>query len=69
MTKKYRCNIAAAVHEAMEDLLTIGLVDKKTMRRFDASWLTPVEPFSAHDVVALREREGVSRHKSAEGVV
>jgi putative transcriptional regulator len=61
MTKKYRSNIAAAVHEAMEDLHAIGLVDKQTMRHFDQSCLTPIEPLSAKDIVALREREGVSQ--------
>ena len=59
--KKYRSKIAAAVHEAMSDLHDIVLLDKKTMREFDESCLTEVEPLSAKDVVALREREGVSQ--------
>ena len=45
----------------MSDLHEIGLVDKKTMREFDASCLTEVEKLSAKDVAALREREGVSQ--------
>ena len=59
--RKYRSKIAAAVHESMSDLHEIGLVDKKTMREFDASCLTEVEKLSAKDVAALREREGVSQ--------
>ena len=45
----------------MSDLHEIGLVDKKTMREFDASCLTEVEKLSAKEVAALREREGVSQ--------
>lgn len=59
--RKYRSKIAATVHESMSDLHEIGLVDKKTMREFDASCLTEVEKLSAKDVAALREREGVSQ--------
>ena len=61
MAKIYKSKILAAVHEAMSDLHDIGLLDKKTMREFDESCLTEVEPLSAMDVVALREREGVSQ--------
>ena len=61
MTKKYRSPILAAVHETVSDMYDIGLVDKATMRKFDKSCLTLVEPFAPHDVVALRERENVSQ--------
>jgi putative transcriptional regulator len=45
----------------MSDLHEIGLIDKKTMRRFDASCLTEVAKLSARDIRRLREREGVSQ--------
>jgi len=61
MAKKYRSKISAAVHEAMSDLHDIGLIDKKTMRKFDASCLTEVKTLSARDIRRLREREGVSQ--------
>ena len=61
MPKQYKSKILAAVHEAMQDAHDIGLLDKKTMREFDASCLTEVEPLSAAEVAALREREGVSQ--------
>ena len=61
MTKTYKSKILASVHEAMQDAHDVGLVDKKTMREFDASCLTTVEKLSARDVLALREREGVSQ--------
>ena len=40
MARRYRSKISAAVHEAMNDLNKVGLVDKKTMGRFDAACLT-----------------------------
>ena len=61
MPKKYKSKILAAVHEAMQDAHDIGLLDKKTMREFDASCLTEVEPLLPKEVAALREREGVSQ--------
>jgi putative transcriptional regulator len=61
MTKTYKSKILATVHEAMQDAHDVGIVDKKTMREFDASCLTEVEQLSAKEVVALREREGVSQ--------
>jgi putative transcriptional regulator len=61
MTKTYKSKILAAVHEAMQDAHDVGILDKKTMREFDASCLTEVEKLSARQVVALREREGVSQ--------
>ena len=62
MTKiKHRTNIAAAVHEGLRGMHRLGLVDKKTMREFDLRCLTLVEDLSGDDVLALREREGVSQ--------
>ena len=61
MTKTYKSKILAAVHEAMADAHDVGVIDKKTLREFDASCLTTVEPLTAQDVVALRKREGVSQ--------
>ena len=45
---------AAGLHQA-------GLVDKATMREFDALCLAPVEPLSPDEIRALREREQVSQ--------
>ncbi len=61
MIKTYKSKILAAVHEAMQDAHDAGLVDKRTMREFDASCLTGVEAMTPAQVVALREREGVSQ--------
>jgi putative transcriptional regulator len=61
MTKQYRSRIMAAIHETAEDLHEAGLVDKRTMRRFDEACLTPVSPLSPEEIRALREREGASQ--------
>ena len=58
MSKKYRSEAMRAVHETMEALHNVGA--KKT-RRFDDACLTPVQPLSAKQIKALREREHVSQ--------
>jgi putative transcriptional regulator len=61
MTKIYKSKILAAVHEAMQDAHEVGLVDKRTMREFDVSCLTQVDTMTPAQMIALREREGVSQ--------
>jgi|SRR5664279_5614726 len=58
---KARSRLAGAIHETAAGLHRIRLLDKETMREFDASCLTPVEPLSPRQIVALRRREGVSQ--------
>ena len=59
--KRYKSDLKAAIHQTASDLYEIGLMDKKTMRRFDASCLTPIHGFTAQEIRALREREDVSQ--------
>lgn len=61
MTKKYRSEPLAAIHETMEALHKVGGIDKQTMRRFDDACLTPVNPLTPKQIRALRERERVSQ--------
>lgn len=61
MTKTYRSDLLAAVHETVEDLHEAGVMPKRTLRRFDEMCLTPVEPMDAAAIRALRERERVSQ--------
>ena len=61
MAKKYRSDISAAVHESMQDLHEIGLVDAKTMRHFDKTCLTNVEPLSPEEIAKVRQQSGVSQ--------
>ena len=59
--KKYRSPIAEAMHETASGLHRIGLLDAKTMREFDASCLTTIEHLTGKQILALRERAGVSQ--------
>jgi putative transcriptional regulator len=61
MSKKYRSEAMAALHEVMQDLHDGGVVDKKTMRRFDEACLTPIRPLKPKEIKAIRERERVSQ--------
>ena len=61
MSKHYRSEAMAVIHETMEALHEVGAVDKRTMRRFDEACLTPVHPLKPEEVKAIREREHVSQ--------
>jgi putative transcriptional regulator len=61
MKKKYKSDVFAAVHESMQGLHNIGLIDAVTMRRFDGSCLVPVEDMAPEEIVAVRIKEGVSQ--------
>ncbi|WP_386082442.1 helix-turn-helix domain-containing protein [Vreelandella sp. F11] len=61
MTKEYRSEAMAAIHETMEALHEVGAVDKKTMRTFDDTCLTNAQPIPPEAIRALREREHLSQ--------
>lgn len=61
MTKKYRSDAFAAIHETMDALHEAGAVNKQTMREFNAACLTPVEELSPEDIRLLRQREHISQ--------
>ena len=60
-TKIYRSEIAAAMHGTVEGFERAGLVDKRTMRRFDASCLMPADALAPEEIKAIRERAAVSQ--------
>ena len=60
-TKTYKSNAFAAIHETATGMYDAGVLDKKTMRSFDHSCLTPVHDFTGDEIRALRKREGVSQ--------
>lgn len=62
MTKKYKSQALAALHESMQGLHDIGLVDARTMRKFDLSCLTPIESMTPEEIAATRMKEGVSQN-------
>jgi putative transcriptional regulator len=61
MSKTYKSDIFAAIHETVSDLHEAGLVDKRTMRRFDESCLTPVSNLSPDEIKAIRVKSQVSQ--------
>jgi putative transcriptional regulator len=61
MSKTYRSDALAAIHETASDLHEAGVMDKRTLRGFDELCLTSVRLMSAADIRALRARERVSQ--------
>ncbi|WP_257797230.1 helix-turn-helix domain-containing protein [Aggregatibacter actinomycetemcomitans] len=53
--------LLAMVHENAADLYEAGLMDKKTMKKFDKLCLTPVPTFTPDEIKAIREKEHVSQ--------
>jgi putative transcriptional regulator len=61
MKKQYRSRLMASVHETAEGLHEAGVMDKRTMRKFDGLCLTPVKPLQPEEIRALRQRERASQ--------
>jgi len=61
MSKKYRSDAMAAIHETMAALHDVGAIDKQTIRRFDSACLTPIRPLKPKQIKAIREKERVSQ--------
>jgi len=55
MSKRYRSNAMAAIHETMQALHDVGAINKKTVRRFDNACLTPIQPLKPKQIKAIRE--------------
>jgi len=58
---KTKSGILGTVHASVAGLHRAGVVDKATMREFDALCLTPVKAMTPDEIKALREREQVSQ--------
>ncbi|ANE57950.1 DNA-binding transcriptional regulator [Methylomonas sp. SURF-1] len=61
MKKQYRSRLMASVHETAEGLHEAGVMDKRTMRKFDELCLTPINPLQPEEIRALRLRERASQ--------
>ncbi|ODS51734.1 MAG: transcriptional regulator [Agrobacterium sp. SCN 61-19] len=61
MSKGYKSEIMASVHEMVEGLHQNGAVDRRTMREFDTSCLKEVKSFEPGEIRMIREREQVSQ--------
>lgn len=61
MEKQYKTPAMAAIHETMEGLSQANIIDKKTMRKFDETCLTPVLPITANKIRSIREKQHASQ--------
>ena len=61
MSKKYRSDAFASIHETMEGLYDVGAIDKRIMCKFDDVCLTPVYVLSSDEIKILRMREHTSQ--------
>jgi putative transcriptional regulator len=61
MAKKFRSDAMAAIHEAANDLYSVGGIDRKTMRKFDVLCLTQIQEMTPQKIRALRARENASQ--------
>ena len=61
MTKRYKSDAMASIHETMEALHEIGSINKQTMRRFDEACLIEVHPLTPEEIRTIREKEHVSQ--------
>jgi putative transcriptional regulator len=61
MPKKYRSDVMAAIHETASDLHRVGGMDRRTMRKFDALCLAPIQQMTPERIRALRTREKASQ--------
>ena len=59
--KRYRSDALRSLHEVAEDLHDVGVIDKATMRHFDLSCLTPVEPLEPEAIKRIREQSHMSQ--------
>ena len=61
MTKTSRSKALATVHETALGLRAAGVIDKRTMKAFDAMCLTPVKPLTPAQIRNIRRREKASQ--------
>jgi len=61
LAKTYKSEVLASIHELVSDLHDAGVIDKKTMREFDESCLTPIAEMTPEAIQRLRQREQASQ--------
>jgi putative transcriptional regulator len=57
----YKSEAMEAIHSMVIDMHDAGVIDKKTLRKFDQACLTPIHEFLPHEIKALRDHENVSQ--------
>lgn len=53
--------ILNAVHETAQDLQSLGFIDKRAMRRYNALCLKPIPGYTAEEIRSLRGRYRLSQ--------
>jgi putative transcriptional regulator len=61
MARKYRSDPMAAIHETAADLRRVYGIDQKTMHKFDALCLTPIEEMTPARIRSIRTKERASQ--------
>ncbi len=61
MTRQYKSDALAAIHETAQGLTDAGVMAKQTMKSFDQLCLTPVEDLTPNQIRAIRQRENASQ--------
>lgn len=59
--QKPKSPILAAVHETATDMARLGLIEKRTMHKYDALCLEPVPSYNAERIRALRRTYRLSQ--------
>ncbi len=60
MSKSYKSELSSTIHETVADLFEHGIIDKTTMKEFDASCRTPAEILPSEKKHTSRKREKLS---------
>lgn len=61
LKRKYKSDIAAAVHSSASALYEIGAIDKTTMREYDHACLSKPPTMDAKRIKRIREKQQVSQ--------
>ncbi|MBE0506125.1 MAG: DNA-binding transcriptional regulator [Marinospirillum sp.] len=61
MSKEYKSDAMAAIHETMEGLHEIGATSKQTMREFDDQCLEAVHEYTPEEIKQVRSKYHISQ--------
>lgn len=61
MTKTYKSDAFAAIHETASGLHNVGAISKATMREYEELCLAPVKKLSPEEIKIIREKAHVSQ--------
>ena len=61
MPRQYRSKALAAIHETALGLRAADVMDKQTMKEFDAMCLTPIRALTAKQIREIRRHERASQ--------